>query len=301
MDEPVAACTIAIIIATSVCSWVGFRDPRFRERLIFAPIEILAGKQYYRMISSALLHADWGHLLLNMVSLFLFGRWIELVYGPIQLLAIYLAAIIGGSLLSLWLHRNYEYRAYGASGGVCGLIFSFVFLFPGASIGVPLLSGLPIPVSIPAWLYAVIFLLSSFFALKRNTDNIGHDAHLGGAIIGLLTAAALHPAMVRLSPKWFAGVTVLSIALFVYLVKNPMFLPMASFQPRVAWPRFRKSKSRDQAVNRPDPMRVDAVLEKISRSGLESLTPEERRLLESVSARYRRRGESEKPESGLII
>ena len=113
-------CTMAIIGVTSVCSWMGFRDPAFRDRHLFSVPEILAEKEYHRLFTSAFLHADWNHLLLNMVSLFLFGRHIELFLGVKEFLVIYFAAILGGSALSLLIHRHHEYKAYGASGGVCG-------------------------------------------------------------------------------------------------------------------------------------------------------------------------------------
>lgn len=298
MNEPVAACTIAIIIVTAVCSLVGFSDPGFRERFIFTPTEILACKQYYRLVTNALLHADVNHLFFNMISLYLFGRAIEMFYGPLPFMAIYIAAIIGGNLLALWLHRHHEYRALGASGGVCGVIFSYVFLFPGSGV-----QFFFIPVTIPGWLYAVGYLLYSFFALKRGTDNIGHDAHIGGSLIGLLTTTAMYPRVVFESPKMFVAVVIVSLLLFFYFLKNPMMLPLSSFPVRARWPQWGRRKPRVAGAPeyRREPVEIDAVLEKISRSGIESLTPREKELLSSVSAKYRRRGESQKPDSDLII
>ena len=145
MDDPTAIYTFAIIVLTVGCSLIGFRDPGFTERFIFSPVEVLAGKQYYRLVTSAFLHADLNHLLMNMISLFLFGRILEDQVGPWQFLLIYFASIVAGSLLSLWLHRNHEYRAYGASGGVCGVVFSFIALYPTGTI----FSHFIIP--IPAW------------------------------------------------------------------------------------------------------------------------------------------------------
>src|SRR5437773_9079836 len=121
-----------------------------------------------------------------MLSLYLFGRYVEFSFGAGHFLLIYFGAIIGGNVLSLYVHRHHEYHAYGASGGVCGIIFSYIFLFPGSGISV-----FPLPVSVPAWLYAILYFVGSIWALKRQTDNISHDAHLGGAIIGLWTTAAV--------------------------------------------------------------------------------------------------------------
>jgi membrane associated rhomboid family serine protease len=293
MSEPFATCTVAIIILTSCFSLIGFRDFSFREKYLFSPTEILAGKQYYRAITSALLHADWQHLLLNMVSLYLFGRHIELFFGPGRFLLIYFAAIVGGSALSLIIHRHHEYRAYGASGGVCGMIFSYIFLIPGGSI-----YQWPIPLPMPAWLYAVLFFAGSFLALRRQDDNIGHDAHLGGAIIGLWTSAALEPWMVRQQPKLFVAISGLSVLLFWYLARNPLFLPLTHFLP--AWAQ-RQAKSGPDPRSGSETLELDGLLEKISKNGIDSLSPEEKAALSSISEKYRRRSESKKPESDLII
>src|SRR5215469_7143429 len=161
MQEPVAICTIIIIVLTIFCSFIGFRDPAFAEKFIFSPTEILACKQYYRLFTSAFLHADPYHLLNNMVTLFLFGRILEDAVGPAEFLVIYFAAIVGGSLLSLWLHRHHDYRAHGASGGVCGVVFSYIAMDPHGRI----LGHMFIPM--PAWAYGIIFLIASFFAMRR--------------------------------------------------------------------------------------------------------------------------------------
>ena len=291
MNEPQAVYTIAIIVLTLGISVLGFRDPAFTEKFIFSPIEVLAGKQYYRLVTSAFLHADWNHLLGNMVSLYLFGSLMESFVGSGKFLLIYFAAIVGGSLLSLWLHRNHDYRAYGASGGVCGMIFGYIALFPTGTI----LAHFFIP--IPAWVYGILFLIVSAASLRR-VDNVGHDAHIGGAVIGLWVTGALQPWAVRENWKWFILLSVISITLFAYLIKNPLFLPLSSFVPD--WAR-RKNNPRETPTHRLEALSVDAVLDKISREGMDSLASEERQLLEQVSAKYRNRAQSEKPKSDLII
>ena len=287
--ESLATCTLAIIILTSIYSLIGFRDPIFREDHLFSVREILAEKQYHRLFTSALLHADWNHLLLNMVTLYLFGRGIEFLLGVGPFLLIYCVSVLGGSALSLWIHRNHEYRAYGASGGVCGLVFSYIFLFPGASIVL-----FPVPVPIPALLYAILFFVGSVLALRRQADNIGHDAHLGGAIIGLWTTAALEPGIVRFQLKLFLMISGLSVLLFIYLVKNPLFLPLRNFLP--AW-LGTKARSRNQPPSQGNAHELDAILEKISRSGMSSLSREEKAVLDSASKKYQQRSGATGPKS----
>jgi membrane associated rhomboid family serine protease len=292
MQEPIAICTLIIIVLTIFCSFIGFRDPAFAEKFIFSPTEILACKQYYRLFTSAFLHADPYHLLNNMVTLFLFGRILEGAVGPAQFLLIYFAAIIGGSLLSLWLHRHHEYRAHGASGGVCGVMFSYVAMYPQSRI----FAHMFIPM--PAWAYGIIFLIASFVAMRRGTDNIGHDAHIGGAVIGLWTTGALQRWAVVENLYWFLALSAVSAVLFIYCLKNPMFLPLSSFTGGWTLP---KRKTRAAPPERNETLEVDAVLEKISRNGFDSLTREEKALLDRVSAKYQTRAQSDKPNSDLII
>jgi len=264
--------TVLIIIATGVISVPAFKDGALRDRLIFSPQAILANKEYYRAVTSAFLHADWPHLFFNMISLGLFGQIMEPAIGIGRFVLIYFASIIGGSLLSLYLHRHHEYFALGASGGVCGIVFSSIFLFPGESIG-----SLFLPVGIPGWLYALLFLGSEFFGGRRQRTNIGHDAHLGGAILGLLTTTALFPEIVRWSPRLYATVVVLTLGMFVYFWKNPLNLPLSNWSRRPSAPR--------EKDRRPGPTagEVDAVLEKVSRAGVQSLTKKERDILEKAS------------------
>ena len=286
------ACTLATIFVTVVFSCVAFARPDLEERFIFDPQRILAWKQYYRLVTSGFLHADWRHLSLNMVSLYFFGPALELLFGVEQFLAIYLGSIIGGNLLSLYVHRHHEYRAYGASGGVCGLIFAHILLWPGGSI-----SFFMLPVGIPGWLYAILFIAGSFYAMKAGKDNVGHDAHLGGAIIGLLITAALQPDVVRQNWQIFCLVLGAAVALLVYFWVNPLMLSSEWQGP------FRLMKSRGPKVPRHsrEEMELDAVLEKVSAQGMNSLDEDELARLRAASEKLQRRSQSTKPKSGLTI
>jgi membrane associated rhomboid family serine protease len=278
-----------------VVSFRGFRSFGFEEKHIFNPEAILAGKQYYRLVTSSFLHADMRHLLLNMLSLLFFGRGVEGAVGSTHFLLIYFGAVIGGDLLSLYVHRHHEYRSYGASGGVCGIIFASILINPEGSI-----SLFYLPVWIPNWLYAIGFLLASFYGMKeQNRGDIGHDAHLGGAIIGFVITAGLHPQLVRYNPKVFGIVLVASIALLIYLWMNPLFLPVSVFSGGLPW--RKRGKTNEMPKHKRESLQMDAVLEKISKSGMQSLTPEEKAVLDQVSGKYQRRAESSKPKSGLAI
>jgi hypothetical protein len=225
--------------------------------------------------------------------LFLFGSRLELAYGVLQFLAIYFGAIVGGSLLSLYVHRHHQYLAYGASGGTCGVLFAYILLFPGANV-----VAFMFPIPLPGWLYAIGYLLVSFYGLKENRGNIGHDAHLGGAIIGFLIAAGMNVEMVRENARLFFIVLGVSVALLIYLWMNPMFLPVSAFIGR---PKRWKRNSSTMPKHRRESLEVDAILEKVAQRGVQSLTEEEKAILDDVSGKYRRRADSKKPDSGLAI
>ncbi len=286
-------CTDGIILLTAVVSYLGFRNPAVEAKYIFHPESVLAGKQYYRLITSSLLHANWTHLGMNMVTLYLFGPAVEAWLGAGRFLLVYLAAVVGGDLLSLYVHRNHDYQAYGASGGVCGIIFSYLLLFPGAELGFFF-----VPLSLPAWLYAIVFILGSFFGLKHNLGNIGHDAHLGGAIVAFLVTAALQPLTLQYNLRLFLVVLVPSVLVLGYLWFNPLFLPLVSF---LGGSFQRRRLRRSPAPQKDQQADVDAILDRIASSGIESLTPAEKALLEEASARCQRRTDTKKPESGLAV
>jgi len=281
MDEPVALVNLLIIVLTVYVSYVGFKNPSFQEMYIFSPVDILKRKEYYRIITSAFLHANIVHLVFNMFSLYSFGEYIELLYGIKTFLIIYFSGILGGSLLSLIIHRNhFEYKALGASGGVCGIIYASIFLIPGGGIYV-----WPCPVAIPAWIYAILFLVASFFAMRAQMGNIGHDAHLGGAIVGLLLAALLHPDMVFQNTFLFVAIVLITLILFGYFYLYPLYL---SRNKELG---FRKisgffshiKPQREREIYLENEKAIDELLEKISKSGINNLTKKERKKLEMLT------------------
>jgi len=218
MPDIQSPATIGLLVAAGVCSLLGFNSRSIMDAWIFNPYQILQRHQYHRLITSGFLHANFMHFGFNALTLYFFGPDIERKYGAPLLLTVFFAAVIGGNLLSLLLHRNQRnYRALGASGGVCGVIFASIFLFKG---GVIYLMVLPVPIPMPV--YAVLFLLISVYGVRSARDNIGHDAHLGGAIVGLLATTCFHPNIIQEQPLLYAAVMGISIASFLFLgLKSP--------------------------------------------------------------------------------
>jgi membrane associated rhomboid family serine protease len=230
-----ALTNLVVIAVTIYFSYRGFTDKSWLDRHLFSAQSILRDRQYYRLISSGAVHADWMHLIFNMFSLYSFGSAVEIVFGPVTFLATYLAGIVGGNLLALLIHRKEDYRALGASGGVCGVIFACIFLLPGGYVQV-----FPIPIPIPAYIYAVGFMLFSYYGIRTQRGNIGHDAHLGGTIIGLLTATLLHPSIVPKNPVLYPVVMSLAVLLLAFLYIKPLALLRA-------W-RFKRIKSKEDEL-----------------------------------------------------
>lgn len=180
--------TYLIIIATAIVSYIGFNNQGFFARHLFSTNAILNGKQWDRVITSAFLHADWVHLILNLFALFIFASPVIRSLGIWQFLLIYFASIIGGNLLSLFIYRrDMTYTAVGASGGVCGVLFAAIALDPDIMIYFMYI------IPIPGWIFAILYLVYSIYGMKNALGNIGHSAHLGGAVAGFAIALIFDP------------------------------------------------------------------------------------------------------------
>ena len=179
---------ILIIAINLIVSYKGFGDLAFFRKYEFHVGSIRAG-EHLRMITSAFLHADIGHLFFNMFTLYMFAPVVIQYLDSTSFLTIYLGSLIFGSLLTLLFHKDdYSYRAIGASGAVTGVLYAAILLEPGMNL---YLFFIPIP--IPAYIFGIGYLLYSIYGMKAKNDNIGHTAHFGGAIGGFLITILKEP------------------------------------------------------------------------------------------------------------
>jgi membrane associated rhomboid family serine protease len=179
--------TLIIVIMTGLISFQAFSNPEMRARLMFRPVDIKNRGEYYRFVTSGFVHADWGHLLINMYVLYVFGEQIEqifnnLLFGPvwgrIAFIAFYLSAIVIANIPTYFRHRDsYGYSALGASGATSALVFAIILFIPWEWFIFP---------PLPAILVAVAFLWYSSYMDKKGIDHIGHNAHFWGAVYGLV-------------------------------------------------------------------------------------------------------------------
>jgi membrane associated rhomboid family serine protease len=174
--------TLLIIAVTAIVSWLAFQKPSLAERLILWPPAIKRG-QYERLLTHGFIHADLSHLLFNMLTLFFFGRLTERVItslaGPATFVLFYVSAIIVAILPSYLRHRDdARYRSLGASGAVAAMLFAAILVEPWMLIF--------IPIPIPGILYGVGYVAWSWWADRNSMDGVNHNAHLSGAIYGVL-------------------------------------------------------------------------------------------------------------------
>ncbi|GAB2615805.1 rhomboid family intramembrane serine protease [Novilysobacter erysipheiresistens] len=183
--------TLILIAVTVLVSWLAFSRPRLLDRLILWPPAIDRQKQYDRLLTHGFIHADWQHLLFNMITLFFFGRIAEQVIGsmigPIGFLLFYLSAIVIAILPTYLRHRHdSRYRSLGASGAVSAVLFAFILVQPWSLIFVFFLP-------VPAIVYGAFFVGYSIWMDRQGGDNTNHNAHLSGAIYGVLFMLLMEP------------------------------------------------------------------------------------------------------------
>ena len=185
--------TIVIVAVTVLVSWRAFNDRALLERLILWPPAVERRKQYDRLLGYGFVHADWMHLIFNMITLWSFGTAVERVFSewitPVGYVLFYLSAIVVSILPTYITHRNdANYRSLGASGGVSAVLFAFILFDPWSTLII-----FPIPVPIPAFLVALLYVGYSIWMDRRGRDNVNHSAHLWGAAYGLLFTVLLEP------------------------------------------------------------------------------------------------------------
>lgn len=181
--------TIIIVIATVLISIAGFSNPDIIYKLILWPARMDEPTQYYRLLSSGFIHADWNHLLFNMYALFSFGNVVESTGIGEKYVVLYLTGIIIASLPSFWRHRHDDYyRSLGASGGVASLIFFTIYFEPWSRIGF-----IFVPIGIPSIIFGVLYLGFEAYMDRRGNSRYNHNAHFWGSVYGLIFALFVDP------------------------------------------------------------------------------------------------------------
>ncbi len=191
MEQMLTTPVTSLLIAGNViASLIALSNPSFMAKNLFHVGPILQQKEWHRMVTSGFLHGGILHLLVNMYVLFMFGGFVERVVGPVAYLIIYFAALLGGNAWALLENKaKPSYRALGASGATSGVVMSFILFRPFEPLMI-----FPIPFFMPAVVLGIVFLVGSAILSQRDNKRIGHEAHLGGALAGILVTIAVQPA-----------------------------------------------------------------------------------------------------------
>ncbi|MGB6083963.1 rhomboid family intramembrane serine protease [Moheibacter sp.] len=219
-----ALITIIIIAVTVIFSLRAFNNYALFDRFKFQPQAITRGKQYDRLLTSGFLHVDMTHLLFNMLTLFFFANVVigffarhmgnDIATGSVLFAVLYLLAIIGGNLLALLFQQNNpNYSAVGASGGVSGILFASIVVYPDLQLY--LFFALPIK----GWLFAILYLGYSVYGVQKQLGNIGHEAHLGGAIVGLVFPLIFAPYLFEQNMIYILGMLIPIAVLLVMAIR----------------------------------------------------------------------------------
>lgn len=206
-----------IIIANVLMSIKGFSDRLFFDKYKFQIGEIKRGEKI-RIFSSAFLHVDYLHLILNMYVLYVFAPQLIVSLGVLKFLIIYVGSLLAGNLFTLSFHKNeLYYSAVGASGAVAGVIYAAILIHPEMK-----LIMFPLPIPIPGYVFGIGYLLYSIYGMKKQLGNVGHSAHLGGAIGGYALALLVYPTIFlqNMTTVILLGIPIVLLLLFGHKLKK---------------------------------------------------------------------------------
>jgi membrane associated rhomboid family serine protease len=190
--------TIIIVALTCIASFGALNRQKVMDDLIFYPPAIKYNRQWYRFITHGFIHADYPHLIFNMIALYSFGQLLETQLfthhcyfgsmGKLFFVLLYVGGLIVASIPDYIKHKDSShYRSLGASGAVSAVIFACIVLVPKSGIGFPMIPS----VQIPGYIFGVVYLIASAYLDKRGGGRINHGAHLWGALFGLVFTIAM--------------------------------------------------------------------------------------------------------------
>jgi len=193
---------LVIFVATLAASLLGlFAAPKIIERSLFRPYYFLRRQQYDTIVTSGFVHADLPHLIFNMVTFWFFAFPLEKEIGPVRFALLYFLGLVISDAGTYFKHRNDpQYASLGASGAISAVLFAAIVYFPWMKLFI-----IPIPLPIPAPLFAVAYVAYSWWSARQARGRINHDAHLGGALFGLVFVLLTDPAAFGRLLGWLGG------------------------------------------------------------------------------------------------
>ncbi|MBE9602988.1 rhomboid family intramembrane serine protease [Pedobacter sp. MC2016-24] len=178
-----------IFVFTLITSIYAFNDPTLYGKFMLHPYSVSRRQKLYTLITSGLIHADWMHLIFNMMTFYFFAFQLEAMIGSWRFGMVYFLGLILSDIPSVIKHKNdMWYNSLGASGAISAVLFSFILFQPFSSMII-----FPIPVPIWAVVFGPLYLIYCAYASKQARDNVNHDAHLFGALTGLIVTVIIVP------------------------------------------------------------------------------------------------------------
>lgn len=195
--------TLILIIVTVIASFYAWSNESILSKWMLNPYAVNKHKEYYRFITSGLIHNDYVHLFFNMWALYSFGQYLEFIFtrqfgdsGKLLYGLLYILGVVASDIPTYLKHRNQpHYNSLGASGGVSSIVFAFILINPLAE-----LSLMFIPIGIPGFIFGALYMFYSYYQARRGGDYINHDAHLYGALFGIVFTIIVMPAVL---PNFF--------------------------------------------------------------------------------------------------
>jgi len=196
-NTPVAS---IIFIFTLVTSIYAFNDAGLYGKFMLHPYSVYRRQNVYTLITSGLIHGSWMHLIFNMFTFYAFAFTLEATIGSVRFGLLYFIGLVLSDIPSVIKHKNdYNYHSLGASGAISAVLFSYILFYPLNTLMI-----FPLPIPIWAALFGVLYLVYSYYMSKSSRDNINHDAHLYGAIAGIVVTVLLVPGII---PHFIATIT----------------------------------------------------------------------------------------------
>lgn len=269
--------TLVLVIVLVITAYLTLKDNLLFEKYLFRVDDILIKREFYRMVSSGFVHLDWLHLGFNALVLFLFGESVESQLTIPQYLFLYVGSLIGGNLLALYIHRQHgDYSAGGASGAISGIVFAYTLLYPTSDIGI-----LFLPFHVNAVLFSFLYVLVSIYGIKSKRGNIGHEAHLGGAVSGLVLAGMVRPDVFVQNWDTFLILFLPTLIFLLLIWWKPEIMLIDGYTRYLGYRvHDQKRRTKAQKITANKEAEIDRILDKISQKGVESLTRKEKKILE---------------------
>lgn len=180
---------VLILLAINVLiSYRAFKNPLLFNQLKFNVRAVQLG-EYYRLLTAGFIHVDYNHLFFNGFTLFIFGGNAFNGLGAVNFILLYIVSLLIGNGLAYYYHKsNPYYTAVGASGAIMGIVYSSILMFPEMKLAI-----IFFPIPFPAYVFGVGYLIYTLFGIKSQNDGIGHSAHFGGAISGIICTLVFDP------------------------------------------------------------------------------------------------------------